>query len=211
MRVGGSATKVLPRPARSRYNRFMNYLVHLHLSDPDPLCRVGNLMGDFVKGRLEHHDFPPMLLRGLRQHRAVDRLSHDHPAVRASKACLADRFGILKPVLVDIFYDHLLARNWGDWGSGRLEGFVAEAYQLLESHWGLLVPEFRLVARRMIDHDWLTSYRDPAVIELVLQRMSGRLRRQNRLAEGYGELARCRTEMERHCLCFLEAARNLPA
>ena len=46
-------------------------LVHLYLSDPDPLCRIGNLMGDFVKGQLCEGDWHPQILRGLRQHRAV--------------------------------------------------------------------------------------------------------------------------------------------
>jgi acyl carrier protein phosphodiesterase len=186
----------------------MNYLVHLHLSDPAPLCRLGNLMGDFVKGRLEERHWQPDLLAGLRQHRALDRYAHDHPAVLASKARLADRFGILKPVLVDIFYDHFLAKNWSRWADGSLEDFAAGIYRLLQSHEHLLVETFRPVARRMMENDWLVSYRDPEIIALVLERVGRRLKRKNLLAEGIQELERCGADLEQDCHAFLHMARR---
>ena len=186
----------------------MNYLFHLHLSDPAPLCRLGNLMGDFVKGPLDRAAWHPQLFAGLRQHRALDRYAHDHPAIRASKDRLEERFGILKPVLVDIFYDHFLARNWTSWAGGHLESFAAAIYRSLAEHEALLAEPFRPVARRMAEHDWLCSYRDPEVIALVLRRISGRLKRENLLAEGYRELVRCGPQLEGDCGDFLAAART---
>lgn len=184
----------------------MNYLFHSYLSNPAPLCRIGNLMGDFVKGRLDEEHWHPQILAGLRQHRALDRYAHDHPRVLASKARLDQRFGILKPVLVDIFYDHFLAKNWESWTAGSLEEFSQEIYRLLRRHNDLLVPAFRPVARRMTDSDWLTSYRDPPTIRLVLERISRRLKRDNPLAEGYAELQRCGHALERDCYDFLQQA-----
>lgn len=186
----------------------MNYLIHLYLSDPDPLIQIGNLMGDFVKGRLDGRPWQPGILAGLKQHRRVDRYAHDHPQVLASKARLDQRYGILKPVLVDIFYDHFLAKNWESWASGSLEGFAAGIYRLLREHDELLVEPFRPVARRMADSDWLCSYRDPAVIALVLERIGNRLKRTNLLAEGIGELHRHGQELETDCQAFLRQARR---
>lgn len=186
----------------------MNYLYHSYLSDPDPLCRIGNLMGDFVKGRLDGPGWHPQILAGLKQHRALDRYAHDHPLIQTSKARLDQRFGILKPVLVDIFYDHFLAKNWNDWTGGQLESFTEALYRSLARHERHLVEAFRPVARRMAEHDWLTSYRDPEVIKLVLRRMSGRLKRDNLLAEGHRELLRCGELLERDCHTFLVVARQ---
>jgi acyl carrier protein phosphodiesterase len=185
----------------------MNYLVHLHLSDPAPLCRLGNLMGDFVKGRLESHRWHPEVLTGLRQHRALDRYAHDQPAVLTSKARIADRFGLLKPILIDIFYDHFLAKNWALWAEGSLEDFAADAYRLLRTHDELLVETFRPVARRMAEKNWLVAYRDPEIIALVLERISRRLKRKNLLAEGNQELERCGAGLEADCYDFLQAAK----
>lgn len=187
----------------------MNYLVHLHLSDPAPLCRLGNLMGDFIKGRLDNRGLPADLLRGLRQHRKVDRLSMDHPAVRRSRGRLDDRFGHTKGILVDIFYDHLLARNWSRWGHGRLDDFAAEAYRLLQRHEDLLTEAFRPVARRMMRYDWLTAYRHPGTIKTVLRRMAKRLRRPNLLAQGHTQLACCDLGMAADCLAFLKDAQGM--
>ncbi len=189
----------------------MNYLAHLYLSHPAPLCRLGNLMGDWVKGAVTGLALPAEVLEGLRQHRAVDRLAVSHPAVRASKARLDARFGHLKPILIDIFYDHLLARNWAAWGTGTLAGFAARAYQLLKTHEALLPAAFRPVARRMIERDWLVAYRHAQTIRLVLSQMSGRLSRLNALAQGYGELVRCGRQMEGECRSFLEEAREMVA
>lgn len=187
----------------------MNYLVHFYLSDPVPLCRLGNLMGDFVKGRLDNRPLPAGLLHGVRQHRAVDRLALDHPAVRRSKGRLDDCFGHTKGILVDIFYDHLLARNWSRWGHGRLDDFAGDAYRLLQQHENLLTETFRPVARRMVRYDWLTAYRDAGTIKTVLERIAQRLRRPNLLAQGYTQLASCGNEMAADCLAFLVDAQGM--
>ncbi|TYO98710.1 acyl carrier protein phosphodiesterase [Geothermobacter ehrlichii] len=182
----------------------MNYLVHLYLSDPDPEVRLGNLLGDWVKGRLVAADWPAGVLRGLRQHRAVDRHSVTSPAVRASKARIDDRFGILKPILVDIFYDHLLAANWDDYHHQPLEQFAADNYLLFERYRELLPESFRPVARRMAEHNWLVSYRDVETVSIILKRLSQRLPRPNLLHEGAAELTRAHRELKNDLDLFLK-------
>ena len=187
----------------------MNYLVHLYLSDVDPLCRLGNLMGDFVKGPLAQYDYPEKLMLGLRQHRAVDTMAMQDPAVRRSRVRLDDRFGHTKGILIDIFYDHFLSRNWENWAHGSLRDFAGQGYDLLKRHRDHLPAAFRPVARRLIRYDWLTAYREPGTIRFVLERMAARLSRPNLLAQGYRELARCGRAMEADCLDFLAAARRM--
>jgi len=149
---------------------------------------LGNLLGDWVKGRLDENAWPPAVLRGLRQHRSVDRHSLTSPAVRRSKGRIDARFGLLKPILVDMFYDHLLARHWHAYHDSPLEDFAASTYRLFDTYNHLLPDTFRPVARRMAATDWLSSYRDPATLSLALERMSLRLRRPNILAAGTAEL-----------------------
>jgi acyl carrier protein phosphodiesterase len=184
----------------------MNYLVHLHLSDDDPLCRLGNLMGDFVKGPLSQYDYPERLLRGLRQHRTVDSLAQGHSTVRRSKARLDRRFGHTKGILIDIFYDHFLSKNYEAWGLGSLRDFAEAVYGLLHRHRRILPAKFRPVARRIIRYDWLASYRRPETIRFVLERMAGRLTRPNLLAQGHRELDRCGKGLEVDCREFLLSA-----
>jgi acyl carrier protein phosphodiesterase len=183
----------------------LNYLVHLFLSDPDPLCRLGNLMGDFVKGPLTDQ-WPPAVRRGLRQHRQVDSFAQLCPAFRASKRRLDPVFGHYRGILVDVFYDHFLARSWERHSAQPLPAFAAEIYRTLETQFQLLPAGLQAVAPRMIAHNWLVSYREPAAIGRALERMALRLRRANPLAQGLPELLRHYDELAGDCDVFLAAA-----
>lgn len=183
----------------------MNYLVHLFLSDPTPECLLGNLMGDFVKGRLDD-TFPPEIRRGIAQHRTVDSFAQRSLAFRQSKSRLDERYRHGKGILVDIFYDHFMARNWRRHADIPLNAFARHVYRLLEAHVELLPPGLQAVAPRMIAHNWLESYREEKVIGRVLERISARLRRPTLIGEGLAELEKNYAGLERDFEAFLPEA-----
>lgn len=185
----------------------MNYLVHLYLAGPTPESQLGNLMGDFVKGRLGDA-WPPAVRRGIEMHRRVDHFAHDHPTYRRSRARLDPAFGHCRGVMIDIFYDHFLARNWERHHPLPLPEFARQVYGLLTEHFAILPPGLQEVAPRMIAHDWLFSYRDTATIGRVLERVSARLSRPNPLGLGMTELQRNYRELEEDCELFLVQARD---
>ena len=189
----------------------MNYLVHLYLSDNDPLVRLGNLMGDFVKGRLEDLDYPPEVMKGLRQHRVIDSYSQRSPAVRKSKERINPRFGYFRGILIDVFYDHFLASNWQQHADGTLEEFADETYRLLREHHDILPDKLKLITGRMIEYNWLVSYREVNVMQRALVRIGQRLKRKNPLAEGYTELIKNYDGLEEDSSVFLDEAVRLLA
>lgn len=186
----------------------MNYLVHLYLSDLEPEIRLGNLAGDFVKGRLEEMNINPGLMRGLRQHRAVDSFSHTSQAVRSSKQRLRPEYRLYKPIMVDIFYDHLLAAHWSEFHPQPLAEFAAEVYRLFEVFADILPQEFRPVARRMASRDWLSSYAQKDVVSLVLERIGTRIRGGEIMGEGLYDLDKHYCELFEDCRRFLRDARS---
>jgi acyl carrier protein phosphodiesterase len=186
----------------------LNYLVHLYLSEDDDLVRLGNLMGDFVKGRLENLPYPAGIIRGLKQHRAIDSYSQHSPAVRQSKERLAPRFGYFRGILIDVCYDHFLARNWQQHAEGTLEEFAANTYRLLEEHHEILPERLKQVVPRMVEHNWLVSYREVEIMDRALIRIGQRLKRQNPLAEGYGEFLKNYDALEEDCALFLDEAKR---
>jgi len=166
----------------------MNYLVHLQLSTPQPLVRLGNLMGDFVKGRLDKCGYAGPILRGLRQHRFVDRFAAESDHFKNSIERLDPAYGRYRSIIIDIAYDHLLAKSWDTFSPATLEEFASDTYRLLQDNDTLLPLAMRSVAKRMIEHNWLGSYRRPEVVATVLHRLGTRMRRPNPLAESYDNL-----------------------
>lgn len=147
---------------------------------------LGNLCGDFVRG-VELDSLAEPVQRGIAQHRAIDAFVDSHPVTRRSCARLTPhRFA---GVLVDVFYDHYLARHWSEFGDGRsLRAFVDAVHDLLAAHVEYLPPRLQQVLPVMRHEDWLASYAELDGIDRVLRRMAGRGRRRSVLAAAGAEL-----------------------
>jgi acyl carrier protein phosphodiesterase len=166
----------------------VNFLAHLYLSGDDPQLLVGNLMGDFVKGRLEGR-YPPAIEQGIVLHRRIDSFAGRSPHFLRSKRRLDERFGLYRGVLVDLFYDHFLAAHWEEFADVPSSLFLADARRVLEEHREVLPERLWRIIPLMFE-EWLPAYREIDGIARALLRMSGRIGRPNPLGEGAGELTR---------------------
>ncbi len=167
----------------------MNFLAHLFLSGEPSQLLVGNLMGDFVKWRLEGR-FPPGIERGILLHREIDSFTGRNANFLNSKRRLDKSFGLYRGVLVDLFYDHFLAAYWEDYANIPFSLFVSDAWRVLCEHREFLPDRLYRIMPFMF-RDWLPSYHDIGGIAAVLHRMSCfRLKRANRLGEGAEALRR---------------------
>jgi acyl carrier protein phosphodiesterase len=167
----------------------VNFLSHLFLSDGPPGLLVGNLMGDFVKGRLDGR-FPPDIKQGILLHREIDSFAGQNRNFVRSKRRLDPCFGLYRGVLVDLFYDHFLAANWEDYADVPLSVFISDAWRVLCEHKEFLPDKLRRIMPFMFK-EWLPSYCTLGGIAAVLQRMSRfRLKRANCLWEGSESLSR---------------------
>jgi acyl carrier protein phosphodiesterase len=166
----------------------MNFLFHMLLSGRDDELLVGNFMGDFVKGPLDGR-FPPRIRQGVMLHRRIDSHAEGHPLFRRSRQRLAPEYGRYRGVMVDLFYDHFLVTEWGDWCDEPFAAYLARTRAVVERHRSSLPPQMvRLVP--VIFDELLPSYGTVAGIGSALDRLSRRLSRPNPLAGGEGELSR---------------------
>jgi len=173
----------------------MNYLAHLCLSGCDADWIVGNLIGDYVKGEPERR-VPAALVCGVRLHRAIDRYTDRHSAVRRASMRLPSARRRYAGVAIDMAFDHFLAR---DWQAADPVGFAEarhRAYALLQHRRHELPERFRPVAEAMAAQDWWASYATFDGIAHALTRMSERLSRPNALAETVGDIAAAYTELD---------------
>ena len=136
----------------------MNFLAHVYLSGPDqPLLLTGNFAGDFVRGR-ELGSFPVQMQRGIRLHRAIDHYTDTHPTVHLSKKRLFAKYRHYNRVLVDLYYDHLLAAHFDRYADVPLLTFTLEAYKVLQQHRHLVPPSAQLLLDHMEAGNWLYHY-----------------------------------------------------
>ena len=165
----------------------MNFLAHAWLAGDADADRIGGLLGDFVKGYLPA-GLPPALASGVALHRAIDSFADRHPAFAASRERISPARRRVGGVLVDLFYDHLLARDWAGHAAGSLADYSARVYAALPDYHGVLPEPAWAVAQRMQTQDWLVSYRDVAAVGRAIDLMAvHRLRRPNALTGGIEE------------------------
>ncbi|MEY2633790.1 MAG: hypothetical protein RIR00_2444 [Pseudomonadota bacterium] len=165
----------------------MNFLAHALLAGDDPALIVGGVAGDWIKGLLPGA-LPADLAAGVALHRAIDSHAESDPGFCRSRQRVSPPRRRYAGVLVDIYYDHLLARDWATHHPQPLPDYCASVYARIEARLADLPADARPVLQRMASEDWLGSYADPAGIASVLQRMSRRLRQPNPLAGGEAEL-----------------------
>lgn len=173
----------------------MNYLAHLYFSAPTPLAWSGSLMGDFVKGPIST-ELPEELSTHLQLHRRIDTFTTQSHSFQRSRRRLDPRFRYARAILVDVFYDHFLASDWADYSSTPLEEFSQNVYRGLRECYDHLPPALQAQLPRMTEYDWLTSYREPAVVLRVLQRLEVRLNHRFPLSEGFSELNLHRVDLK---------------
>ena len=150
----------------------MNHLAHALLAAESPVLLAGNLAGDFVKGRLDR--LPPTpLVAGIRMHRGIDAYTDRHPVWRRSRRRVEPRR--VSGVIVDIAYDHILARNFERYCEVPLEEFAARTYRILLDHRPLLPPRLRDVLPRIVAEDWLVSYRWLEGVDRTFARLGRRV------------------------------------
>lgn len=189
----------------------MNFLAHAWLAGDSTADRVGGVIGDFVKGPLPA-GLPSDLAAGVALHRKIDVFADTHPAFQRSRARVSLARRRFAGVLVDMFYDHLLARDWPRYDGQALPQFAADIYQEMATCSQALPTAAREIARPMAADDWLTAYADITAVERALQRMSRhRLRRANPLGGAIEELLADYGGFTADCRQFLPDAANFAA
>lgn len=135
----------------------MNYLGHLYLSGNDPQVIVGNFMADDVKGR-DLSRFPEGVQNGIRLHRAIDSFTDQHPSLRAGRARVREYAGRYAGVVMDLFYDHLLASHWSRWHAEPLPVFAQRMYAVIAANHDAMPEGIRYMFGFMKEQDWLMRY-----------------------------------------------------
>jgi acyl carrier protein phosphodiesterase len=169
----------------------LNWLAHVFLSEPDVEFQLGNLLADVVRGQ-QRDAMSTQFVRGAACHKAIDAFTDAHPVVKRSRSRIGSEHRRFSGVLMDVFYDYFLARNWQRYSPVALSEYTANFYAGAQAHIAGLPDDARTMLERIIRYDLLGSYVRVDGVERALQRISSyltaRWHRQFALDQGVRDL-----------------------
>lgn len=174
----------------------MNFLAHIYLSGESDELKIGNFIGDFVKAS-DMEQYNENINQGIRMHWAIDEFTDHHPVVQKSKERLRPKYGHYAGVIVDIYYDHFLARNWKDYHTEDLRQYVDKQYKMLENHISILPKKVVDMLPFMIKYDWLYNYQYFDGIERVMHGMANRSSFNSKMEQSVVELKKYHKEFKK--------------
>ena len=92
-----------------------------------------------IKG-LQYKAFDKNIQKGIFLHRQIVTSTDAHPNFKSSTKRLHANYGHYSGIIVDIFYDHFLAKNWNDYSSQSLIKFADKNYRLFQKNFKRLTP-----------------------------------------------------------------------
>jgi acyl carrier protein phosphodiesterase len=188
----------------------MNLLAHALLAAPDAEIMLGSLIGDFVRGRIDPA-LPSKVRAGVALHRSIDAYTDSHGEIAAARNLFAPPFRRYAGILIDVWFDHLLARQWARFGEGDLDDFSERVRALLDAQAPLVPERMRGFVAYLHAHDLPANYRDTAMIGDVLRGMAHRLSRANPLVEALPVLVALHAPLQERFDAFFPDLRNFAA
>ncbi|MCD6544051.1 MAG: acyl carrier protein phosphodiesterase [Flavobacteriaceae bacterium] len=188
----------------------MNFLAHIYLSNNNKSIQIGNFIADSVKGR-KYENYPKNIKTGILLHRQIDWFTDNNDIVRGSKRRLDKKYGHYKGVIIDIFYDHFLAKNWNDYSDIPLKEYSSEFYDVLQSNYEVLPERIKVLTPYLIEGDWLTNYASLEGIKRVLIGMNKRTNEKSQMHLAIHDLELHYKEFEQDFTSFFKILRNFSA
>jgi acyl carrier protein phosphodiesterase len=185
----------------------MNFLAHIYLSGNNDLLKIGNFMADSIHGQNYNH-YPLEIKKGILLHRSIDSFTDMHPIYRQSKHRLHEKYGHYSGVIMDIFYDHFLAKNWAAYSEVRLDDYAQTFYKLLQDNFELLTTKAQGMLPYMMGRNWLVSYASIEGLQMILFQMDHRTKNRVAMHEAIIELKQYYLEFETEFKLFFEELRQ---
>jgi len=173
----------------------MNFLAHIYLSGTNDAITIGNFIADGIRGN-KYQNYPKAMQTGILLHRQIDTFTDAHKTVRISKKRLHKNYGHYSGVIVDILYDHFLAKNWSNYSKIPLSDYIDDFYRTLQNNFELLPARIQKMMPYMIADNWLLSYASIEGIAKVLVGMNKRTQNRSQMNLAVNELQEFYNEFE---------------
>ncbi|MFT6336979.1 MAG: acyl carrier protein phosphodiesterase [Saprospiraceae bacterium] len=165
----------------------MNFLAHMFLTYGDKKLTVGNYVADFIRNR-DLVLFPKKVVKGIMLHRHIDHYTDTHEEVLRSTRKLRKRHKKYAPVVIDVFYDYILSKNWETYTNVPIREFADEIYVTLNEYSHLFPIHLQDITERMIADDFLLQYGKKSGMRKTFERIGIRAKFKSNFATAFDDL-----------------------
>lgn len=152
----------------------MNYLAHSFLSFNNEPIIVGNFIADHVK-LSEAEQLPELIKKGVIIHRKIDYFTDSHPLFIKNKRHFYNGFERYSGILLDIYFDYLLAKNFHLYSSIDLADYTQNIYTILQNNITHLPASSQRFLDYVLQNNTFFEYAKIEGIEMVLKHLSYRI------------------------------------
>jgi len=180
----------------------MNFLAHLFLADPHRELIIGNFIADEIKGN-KWNLFEENIANGIKMHRAIDSFTDTHAITSKSRSLIRPQYGKWSGVVMDVFYDHFLAKNWNHFHALPLLDFTHKMYAILEENKSLLPTKTQYLFNYMQKDNWLWHYAQLEGVQFALTGLSKRRALHSGIEKATIELVKYEKQLEEQFMQFM--------
>ncbi len=185
----------------------MNYLAHSFLSNNQPGLLVGNFIADHIHGN-NFEIYSPEVIEGIKLHRKIDSFTDSHPKFKESKRLFYQSFEKYSGILIDIYFDHLLAKNFEHNSLISLHDYCNNVYSVYQNHISLLPNSSVNFLNYVLQNNIYQAYSSIEGIEKVLFHLSQRINHGVLLNNSIEDFIRNENELKRNFDDFFNDAKK---
>lgn len=153
----------------------MNYLAHSFLSGNESGLLVGNFIADHLQGN-HFENIPENIVEGIKMHRSIDTFTDAHPLFKETKRIFYKDFEKYSGILVDIYFDHVLASGFNEFSKNKLQDHCQTVYGVYSNHSDYLPHGSKRFLEYVLTNNIYHAYSEMQGIETVLMHLSHRIK-----------------------------------
>ena len=135
----------------------------------------GNFTGDFYKGLVERIEISENLKEGIILHRIIDKTSDRKENLL--NELLAEKFGIFKGIVSDMFIDHFLSKNFNDLFNKNINDIERKILDKIKEKKNIFPKDFERTFNWLNDRNVMVNYKEIDFLERAFQGLAKNIRR----------------------------------
>lgn len=165
------------------------------------------MVGNFIADSVTANNFSNLsvnVVKGIKLHRKIDTFTDTHLIYLKSKHRFSNEFGKYSGVLMDMIYDHFLAKNFSKYSTVPLQLYSSNIYDTLNNYLEIFPDHAKQFYGYMVKHNVLYNYSTIEGLTEVLTHLNHRIKHRYQLQNSIQLLTQHFEEIEQEFFLFFD-------